>query len=274
MKLKLVTILSLCLLTVSCSHFISHNTSKNKVSSSLVDFLYPNDNSRTEHRPELPTLTLPVKIGLAFVPSKNWQQNGMSKNLQLTLLESVKQSFLQYDYIDRIEIIPSTYLNGGEGFTTLEQVSRLYDVDLMALVSYDQITQSHENNAALLYWTIVGMYVIPGNENTIQTFVDTAVFDVKSQKMLLRAPGISKLEQRSTAIGIDSTMTEQSLQGFDIAVKNMNSNLHTELKTFKQRVKEEKIANVERREGYSGGAINGLIISGLMLLLCIRRRTW
>ncbi len=29
----------------------------------------------------------------------------------------------------------------GEGFTALEQVGRLYDVNVMALISYDQVKQ-------------------------------------------------------------------------------------------------------------------------------------
>jgi rhombotail lipoprotein len=186
---------------------------------------------------------------------------------QYELLEKVKAAFVQYDYIDRIEVIPSTYLTGGDGFNTLEQVGRLYDVDVMALVSYDQVTQSVENNAALLYWTIVGMYVIPGNENTVQTFVDTAVFDIKSRKMLFRAPGISKLEKRTTAIGIDETLAEKSMQGFDLAVTDMTKNLDDELARFKVRVKEEKIAKVEHSNNYSGGTID--IQFGLLLLIML-----
>jgi rhombotail lipoprotein len=235
-----------------------------------MDFLYPEKESRSEHKPENPVLELPVKVGLAFVPSTNWQRDGIHGKDQIDLLEKVKQSFLQYDYIDRIEIIPSTYLSGGEGFSTLEQVGRLYDVDVMALVSYDQVTQSYENNAALLYWTIVGMYVIPGNENTIQTFVDTAVFDIKSKKMLFRAPGISKLEKRTTAVGIDETLSKKSLEGFAIAVTDMSTNLDAELARFKTRVKEEKVAKVELREGYSGGSI-GFSLFALTFVFFVRK---
>ena len=248
----------------SCSAIMSNNTGKKTQSSSLMDFLYPNKESRTEHKPEMPVLKLPVKVGLAFVPSKNWQRNGIHGKDQVELLEKVKKSFLKYDYIDRIEIIPSTYLNGGEGFSTLEQVGRLYDVDVMALVSYDQVTQSIENNAALLYWTIVGMYIIPGNENSIQTFVDTAVFDIKSKKMLFRAPGVNKLEKRTTAVGIDDTLAEKSLEGFDLAVTDMTKNLDDELSRFTTRVKEEKVARVEHREGYSGGAMNFYFLAFLL----------
>jgi len=256
----------------ACSSIVSQNTGKKTQSSSLMDFLYPDENRRSEHQPEIPILKLPVKVGLAFVPSKNWQRDGIHSKDQIELLEKVKKSFLQYDYIDRIEVIPSTYLKGGDGFNTLEQVGRLYDVDVMALVSYDQVTQSLENNAALLYWTVVGMYVIPGNENTVQTFVDTAVFDIKSKKMLFRAPGLNKLEKRTTAIGIDETLSEKSLEGFELAVTDMTVNLETELGQFKTRVKEDKIAKVEHREGYSsGGSMNYSLLLLFFIILAVRK---
>jgi rhombotail lipoprotein len=151
----------------------------------------------------------------------------------------------------------------------LEQVGRLYDVDVMALVSYGQVTQSLENNAALFYWTIVGMYIIPGNENSIQTFVDTAVFDIKSKKMLFRVPGVNKLEKSSTAIGIDAILAEKSLEGFALAVEDMSKNLDGEFARFKTRVKEKKTARVEHRRGYKGGSIN---YSFLFLVLVVLKR--
>lgn len=270
MKYRMFMLTLVLVFLASCSSLMSHKTGKNTRSSSLMDFLYPDETSRSEHKPEIPTLKLPVKVGLAFVPSNNWQRDGIHAKNQVELLERVKKAFLKYDYIDRIEIIPSTYLKGGEGFSTLEQVARLYDVDVMALVSYDQVTQSLENNAALLYWTIVGMYIIPGNENSIQTFVDTAVFDIKSKKMLFRAPGINKITKRTTAVGINDTLSEKSLEGFGLAVTDMTTNLDAELVHFKKRVKEEKIAKVEHRQGYSGGSMN-LSLFILVFLVLIRK---
>jgi len=272
MKFRIFIIAIGIVFLASCSSLVSQNTGKNTKSSSLMDFLYPDESSRSEHKPEVPTLKLPVKVGLAFVPSKNWQRDGIHSKDQIELLEKVKKSFLKYDYIDRIEVIPSTYLKGGDGFSTLEQVARLYDVDVMALVSYDQVTQSLENNAALLYWTIVGMYVIPGNENSIQTFVDTAVFDIKSKKMLFRAPGINKLTKRTTAVGIDDTLSEKSVVGFGLAVADMTVNLDAELARFKVRVKEEKVAKIEHRKGYSGGSINFYLLVLLFVALIIKSK--
>lgn len=252
---------------------ISQNAGKNTISSSLMDFLYPEETNRSEHKPETPVLKLPVKVGLAFVPSKNWRRDGIHSKNQIELLEKIKTSFLKYDYIDRIEVIPSTYLQGGQGFSTLDQVARLYDVDVMALVSYDQVTQTVENNAALFYWTIVGMYLIPGNENTIQTFVDTAVFDIKSRKMLFRAPGINKLNKRTTAIGIDETLSKKSIEGFDLAVTDMITNLDAELNLFKTRVKEEKVAKIEHRKGTGGAGSMSFYFLVLLLLVLTHKST-
>lgn len=250
----------------SCSTFFDHRTDKRTISSSLMTFLYPDESSRENHKPEMPVLKLPVNVGLAFVPNRG----GIHHQGQIKLLEKVKKSFAQYEFIGRIELIPSTYLKGGKGFETLSQVARLHDVEVMALVSYDQVTNTYENNVAFLYWTIVGMYVIPGNENSVQTFVDTAVFDVKSKKLLFRAPGISQLETRTTAVGIREALAEKSLEGFDLAVADMIPSLNDELARFRVRVKEEKVAKVEYRQGYGGGSVD-LFLFALVALVGLAR---
>lgn len=272
--LKSCAILACALSLTACGSLLSNQSNKATVSSSLIDFLYPDKNSRTEHSAEIPRLQLPVNVGVAFIPSRQWQYGGISHTEQVRLLEQVKNAFTQYEFINRIEVIPSTYLAGGQGFTTLEQVGRLHDIEVIALISYDQVTQTIDNKASLLYWTIAGMYVIPGSENSTQTFVDTAVFDIKSRKMLFRAPGINKQNELSTAIGIDRTRDELAKQGFEQAVADMIVNLDSELSRFKVRVKEEKIAEVSHRSGYSssGGTGSGLLLMVLAGIALLRRR--
>jgi len=270
MKTGILSIILVAFFLTSCSALVGNNPGKRTISSSLMDFLYPRQQDREEHKPEVPVLRLPVNVGLAFVPSSSPRSDAIDSKNQVELLEKVKKSFIKNDFIGRIEVIPSVYLKGGNGFATLEQVSRLHDVEVVALVSYDQVTQSHENFAGLLYWTIVGLYLIPGNENSIQTFVDTAVFDVASRKLLFRAPGVSKLEKRTTAVGTTKAISEKSLEGFDLAVVDMIVNLESELARFKTRVNEEKIAKVEHRKNYSGGGGSmGLfnLIIGIVVLI-------
>jgi len=259
-----------------CSQLVSKKSGHNAISSSLVDFLYPNKDSRIKHQEEIPVLNLPVKVGIAFLPSRNWSGNSISETNKLKLLNKVKSSFGKHRFIDSITIIPSVYLRqpsgrGVSGFDTLDRMARLHNVDVMALVSYDQVTQSRQNNASLLYWTIVGMYVIPGNENSIQTFVDTAVFDLRSRKMLLRAPGINSLRKRSTAIGVDSVMAKKSQQGFNLAFDDMIKNLDSELTRFKARAKEGKSVKIQHQQGYSSGGALSIFFLMLFGLLGIRK---
>ena len=202
MKRNILTVFIGIIFLSGCSAWFPGHETENRKTSSLVNYLYA-DGGYTEHKPETPVLKLPVKVGIAFIPPGDNRHNPITLQEETALLSEVRTAFLGLDYIDRIEIIPSTYLANGQGFTTLEQLSRLYDIDLIALVSYDQISRTSTNSASLLYWTIVGAYVIPGNSNTTQTFVDTSVFDIATRKLLFRAPGVNKMNGFSTAIGIN-----------------------------------------------------------------------
>ncbi|MGK0270470.1 MAG: rhombotail lipoprotein [Cocleimonas sp.] len=267
---------SLILLLSGCSGVVSQHHGKQSHSSSLASFLYPNKQKKVLKAEKIPQLSLPVRIGIAFLPSRNWHSRALDTSNQYHLLNKVKSDFSKHQFIDDIKIIPSTYLGhhsfkSGSGFDTLDQVAKLHDVDVIALVSYDQLTQTRHNKASLLYWTIVGMYVIPGNENTIQTFVDTAVFDVRSRKMLMRAPGISKLRKRSTAIDVDSVMDQKALDGFYLAFDDMIANLDIELLQFKEKVKEGKSVKITNLNSYSAaGSLDLTIYFLLLVLLSIR----
>ncbi|WP_194756951.1 rhombotarget lipoprotein [Aliidiomarina indica] len=269
--LGLFTIVVGVSLLAGCSAFFAETSYSNATSSSLVDFLYPKEEDRRAHDSEIPTLSLPLKVGIAFVPNRNSWHEPLSQNRQLELMDMVRQEFIGQEYIDRIELIPSSYLSGRQGWTTIDQVSRMYDVDVIALVSYDQVRTTSDRSSSILYWTIAGLYTVKGTENETQTFVDTAVFDIKTRSMLFRAPGISSSTGRSTAVMSSTQMRRQADEDFDTAVVQMNENLKFELNRFEDRVKNERIAKVERRSGYSGGSW-GVVIMVMSGLIALRRR--
>ncbi len=271
-KIRAIIIISSLLLLTSCSTLINQKTGTHSISSSLTDFLYSDKNDRVALKTETPELNLPVRVGVAFVPTKTQGAHKLTHFSEVELLNKVKQTFSKYPYIESIEIIPSVYLKGGEGFKTIKQISRLYAIDVMALLSYDQVSQSYENKAAFLYWTIVGMYLTPGNENSMQTFVDTSVFDVKTEKLLFRAPGINKVNHSSVAIEINQTLSEQSQESFQLAVADMTTNLESELKSFKSRVVKTKSVIIKHKEGYNGGGSFGFYLLLIALLAGIMSR--
>lgn len=70
-------------------------------------------------------------------------------------MERVAAEFKGRDYIQSIEIIPTSYLRPAGGFANLNQVRSLLGVDVIALVAYDQAQFTNENILSLAYWTIV-----------------------------------------------------------------------------------------------------------------------
>ena len=244
------------------------------VSSSLVDYLYPNGEAPAERDTAIPELDLPISVGIAFIPSRGYGgRTQIPEATRIELLNEVRAAFIDRDYIERIEIVPETYLRSGNGFTGMQQVAAIFDVDVMALVSYDQVSTSEDNDASLLYWTIVGAYIIEGTDTEIHTFVDTAVFDVASKRLLFRAPGADKLERRTTAVDSIEATRKGRVAGFATAVDKMTVNLQNELDTFETRLKENpQVAQVRWREGSGGGSFAPPVLLLLGLLLLFRRR--
>lgn len=241
--------------------------SRHGASSSLVDYLYPEGEVPPDYDGSVPHLSLPLNVGVAFVPSQR-SYHDVSEPTKFKLLEQVKAAFVEHQYVHHIEIIPDTYLRASNGVAGMQQVARMYGVDVMALVSYDQVSVSEDNNAAFLYWTIVGAYMIPGTNNEVQTFVDTAVFDVGTGKLLFRAPGVDTGKRISTAIRSSDVTRDESADSFSRAVDVMTDNLAFELVRFEERFAEEPmLAEVQWKEGYGGaGSIDGFLLLLLIVL--------
>ena len=269
MKATRLFLLGFIFTTTACAGLLGGST-REGVSSSLVDYLYPEGEKPPPQSGQIPHLQLPLKIGLAFVPARSGNSQGLSEAERMKLLDDVKTTFSGRDFIEEIAVIPEAYMRTGRGFSALEQTARLYDLDVMALVSYDQVANTAEKTSSLLYWTIVGAYVVKGNKNDVQTFVDTAVFDVATRKLLFRAPGVSETKSSSTLVDVQHDVRMAQRKGFEQAMADMTVNLEKELALFKERIRTDGSVRVSRAgsSGGGGGAANPAFLILLAGLLC------
>lgn len=267
---RLLAILLIPALMGGCSSFWNlTGETRVGVSSSLVDYLYPKGEVPPDVQDGIPYLELPLRVGVAFVPGQGGR--AITEATRMQLLENVKAQFSDRDYIEHIEVIPDTYLRSSKGIGGMQQVARLYGVDVMALVSYDQVAVSEDNPSSLLYWTIVGAYAIKATSNEVQTFVDTAVFDVKTARLLFRAPGLDTMSDRSTLVESGEVVRKARAASFAAAMEAMTQNLATELDRFRERVREDAtVAEVKWKPGSGGGSVGWLMLALLGVLL-IRR---
>jgi len=265
-----------CLALAGCMTMREHHTS-----ASVVEYLYP-DTKDPVVTPGIPVLTLPLRVGIAFVPGNAIAGNALTEARKQQLLQSVADHFKAAPSVKSIEVIPSPYLRRGGGFANLDEIRTMYGVDVMALVSYDQVQFTDEGLLSLTYWTIVGAYVVPAEKNDTQTMLDTVVVDVKSRKMLFRAPGTDHMAGRSTYVNASEELRADSATSFDNASRQMIVNLDQQLALFQQKVKErpeeyQVVRTAEYQGRVGGGAIDaadlGLVALVAAGALWLRRRS-
>lgn len=237
---------------------------------SLVQYLYP-DKARPKAKQGIPHLELPLRVGIAFVPDDGI--TSLAEGQKVALLNSVVANFQQHPVIGQIEVIPSAYLQRRGGFTNLDQLRQLYDIDAIALISYDQVQHVDPTLFSLTYWTIIGAYLVPGDMNDTSTMIDAAVFHIPSRQLLFRAPGTSRVEGMSAVAYQQSQLREDAERGFAEASVALVPELQKQLALFQERVKKQpKKYRVSYRPGYSGGALDGSLLVPVLVLGVIALR--
>jgi len=225
------------------------NPREHHASASVVDFLYA-DTVAQGLTPGAPTLRLPLHVGIAVVPGHATASAALTPTQQRQLLQRVADHFKRYDIIKTIDVIPADYVQPRGGFKNLDQIKSLYGVDVIALISYDQLQFTDEGALSLTYWTIVGAYVFPGEKNDTQTVLDTVVVDIASRAMLFRSPGIDRVTGRATLVNASEQLRADSAASFDAAGQRMIDNLDQELARFREKVKQNPADyRVERTAG-------------------------
>ena len=236
---------------------------------SVVDYLYPRT-SELSVDSTVPVLRIPLRVGVAFVPNNRDEVTGLSERDRVELLEQVAARFRKRPFVKSIEIIPTAYLAPGGGFDNVDQLRRMFSIDVVALVSYDQVQFTDEGKSAITYLTLVGAYLIEGEKNDTRTLLDAAVFDIESRRLLFRAPGLSAVKGRSTPVSLSEEQRRDREEGFRIAADSLTINLERELDRFVTRIKESPadVQVVQRTpsggSGSSGtrgaGAIGGFLL--------------
>ena len=275
---KVVTIASVCFgLLLGCSNY-----GGNYRSSSVVDLVYGKEQGPLTTTDTI-SLQVPLSVGIAFVPSANGHSFPSEMEL-LAAADEVRQHFANEKGVKRIQVIPSYHLRGRQGFDRLAELGRLYQVDVMALISYDQVVNESTNSKSFWYLTVVGAYLVNGNEASVQTFMETTVFDLHSRHMLFSAPGYDKRTRSSNMSNTERDTRSSQSASFHAAVTQMTGNLAVSLEQFKKDIREDGRVDIKPRvrptkpaeaaAGSSpvtlGGALPEFVILGALCLVLLR----
>lgn len=190
-------------------------------------------------------LQLPLRMGIAFVPAADTTRKGqsglgggpddlISPDQEQMLHQKVADLFQAKPWAQSFKIIPRHYLAASGGFDDLDKVARTFGVEVVALVSVDQLQFSSPRWYAWTYWTLVGAYMIKGDKNDTTTLVDAAVYHVPSRTFLFRASGVGTVKGSSTWSGREDAFRQQSRESLQLAMTNLSPALDQGVAAFKQ----------------------------------------
>lgn len=220
--------------------------------SSVLEYLFP-DPGATLPKGEVIPPTLPIKIGIVFVPGSGhqgtssqssdmkistWQHSGLTEKEKLSLMEEVSKPFKKYDFIESVELISSTYVEPKGSFANLDQLQSMFGIDSIVLLSYNQSQFTDEGFSSISYWTLVGIYMVKGEKNDTHTSIDAAVYHIPSRKMMFSTLGTSDIKTSATPINLSEQTRIDSLEGFKEATKDLVKNLDEQLSIFQSKLKD------------------------------------
>jgi len=203
---------------------------------SIIRFLGSDESSIRSQEASEPTITVPLKVGIAFAPSLDYGE-GFPEKARMNLMQEIAAQFKEYKFVESIELIPSLYLEEGGGFSNLDTLRQLFGTDVIMLLSYDQSQFKDTSALSITYWTLVGAYFVKGEKNDTHTLMDAALFHVPSRKMLFRASGTNHIKSSATPINLSEQAREDSLSGFRQASMDLTENLQKKLYGFRKMIR-------------------------------------
>jgi len=254
MRRIFAVLLALSALTVTGCASMDSGSRQRQVASMLA-FLFPGSDQPPPPPDKVAVLNVPFRIGVAFVPDNADPTFRLSETDRLKLAGQVRDAFSHYPFIREIEALPSIYLEPGGSFANLDRIALLLRLDAIALISYDQVQHADASGWSFLYWTGIGAYVIQGDRYDVLTAVETAVFDIQSRRLLMRAAGTSNVKGSATLIGFSKDAREARTRSFEEAVGQMISNLHAEVKAFRERAPNDPKVKLVLPSGYDPNAV-------------------
>ena len=250
MTSRLLGTLALCACMALSACASMEQSTKQRQVASVLTFLFPGTEAPPPPSDKVAVLDVPFRIGVAFVPDQADATFRLSETDRLKLAGQVRDAFAKYPFIREIEAIPSLYLEPGGGFANPDRVASLLRLDVIALISYDQVQHSGASGWSFLYWTGLGAYVIEGDQYDVLTAVGTTVFDIRSRRLLMRAAGTSTLKGSATMVGFSEAARAARTKSFEDAVAQMIGNLHGEVKGFRERAPKDPMIKLVLPPGY------------------------
>ena len=201
-------------------------------------------------RPAQPqSLPVPARVALAFVPEgksgapgassdrpASWSSGPLPEAFKTQVLEVLAEAFRDKSVVAEVEVVPSFYLTGATAPDIVASVRATFDVDAVALVTYDLQHFQRVNGWACTYVLLVPYFFAPGNQIDSQLYLDAAVYWAQDGALLFRADGSAEGHARTAPPYLDEHVEQVTRGCFDGAIAALVPRLQHELDQFSRRM--------------------------------------
>jgi rhombotail lipoprotein len=114
-------------------------------------------------------------------------------------LLSWEQTFADISGIAGVQPISSISASRGQNLQEIRAAAAKQRCELVLLYAHDDSTVSNYNNAAALYWTFVGLWLVPGSQYEHRTVMQAILVDTRTGIVLGTATGDAHLKRTAPA---------------------------------------------------------------------------
>lgn len=210
---------------------------RSKFSSSvpLSSFIKPVSDSRQIDKKT--PLTFPVSVSILFIPGGTINKGVYTSygSVPYTTLykasqELKKQLLANPKYISSVSIIQGDETSS---MISLNDIRSSYATDVVIILSYKQDQSNSQTGAAgLADVTIVGAFVVPGVKINTTTLVDAKIIHIPNNAIIFRTSATNEHSTHSTSYTVESTATEESINGILAATTEIGNSLNKTLTKF------------------------------------------
>lgn len=267
---RLLLTLTVIYASSGCALFMGpghDQTSKVAVTQSALRYLYPDDQLAGLSKAQVTNMTLPLRVGVGFIPANNRDHVGVLARQQALqpLLETVQAQ----QFVQRAVALPHGALTASGGFRELDKIAFLHRLDAVVLVAYEQVAYTEDSPLSVLDLTLVGAFVVPGHHNDVQTRLTATAVHIPSRRYLFSADSSYQSEQTATLVHAPTQIRNAQEQGLLIAAQNLEPALQDALRDFKSGLADDASFAVK------GGSVSLPVLVSVLLLLGLawRRRS-
>ena len=182
---------------------------------------------------EKTSLQLPARVALIMIPANQSFNRPVPETVLRKAAEQLKQRLLAGTrYVSAVDVVVKGDISSK---VSLDDIRSMYGADIALIISYqqDQIT-AQSGPGGLADATILGMFVVPGLEVRTLSFVDGKVVHIPSSSIVFRASGTNERSAMSTSYAQNSSLKDESIEGFMAAMTDLGSGLTSALSRFEK----------------------------------------